>query len=364
MRNYKKISLIIIFTFLFTTSISFASSHFSDVENHWAETYIEYLSSQGLISGFPDGTFKPNDTLTRAQVSSILSNELNLNPEPANFPDVASSHWANGHIGAVVSQGIMNGYPDGTFKPDNPMTRAEVSAVIASAYNLTQVTSNSSFSDLIQNHWSFSNVMALMDNYIISGYPDSTFKPNNSMTRAEFAAVMSKAINPQFTQSAMLSSEALDIAQVLKDEDMAALANYAHPVDGIRFSPYYYIMNNHQVFTSAQIPNLLSDNSTYVWGIEDGTGFNIDLTPQDYFDRYVNDRDFTNPDDIVYNNVVARGNLINNIPSFYPNAVFVELYVEGTPQYMGMDWRSLYLIFEEYNGTFYLIGIANGEWTI
>ena len=363
MQNLKKIFTISIFTFLLTTSISFASSNFSDVENHWADTYIEYLASQGLISGFPDGTFKPNATLTRAQVSSMLSNNLNLNPEPANFPDVGSSHWANGHIGAVVSQGIMNGYPDGTFKPDNPMTRAEVAAVIASAYNLTQSTSTNPFSDLNQNHWSFSNVMALMDNYVISGYPDGHFRPNNSMTRAEFAAVMSKAINPQFTQSATLSSEALDIAQILKDEDMAALASYAHPVEGIRFSPYYHIENNHQVFTSAQLQNLLSDNTTYFWGVEDGTGFNIDLTPQDYFDRYINDRDFTNPDELVYNNVIVRGNLINNIPSFYPNAVFVELYMEGTPPYMGMDWRSLYLIFEEYNGDFYLIGITHGEWT-
>ena len=363
MRNLMRTSLIVVFALLFTVSVSFASTNFSDVDNHWGQTYIDYLASQGLISGFPDGTFKPNETLTRAQVSSILSSELNLNPEPASFPDVSASHWANGHIGAVVSQGIMNGYPDGSFRPDNPMTRAEVSAVIAAAYNMTQSTSNSPFSDLAQNHWSFSNVMALLDSYVISGYPDGTFRPNNSMTRAEFSVVMGKAINPLFTQEAALTSDALDIAQILKDEDMAALAGYAHPVDGIKFSPYYYIENSHQVFTAAQIPSLLADNSVYFWGIQDGSGFDIDETPQDYFDRYVNARDFTSPDETVYNNVIARGNLINNIPSFYPNAVFVELHVEGTQQYSGMDWRSLYLIFEEYNGDFYLIGIANGEWT-
>ena len=363
MRKYISRFFIIVLIFKLGSSVSFASSSFSDVQNHWAETYIDYLASEGLISGFPDGTFKPNQTLTRAQVSLIITNELGLNLESANFPDVAASHWANGHIGAVASQGIMVGYPDGSFKPDNPMTRAEVSSVIASAYNMTQTTTNSPFTDLTQSHWAFSSVMALVDNHIISGYPDASFKANNSMTRAEFSVVMSKTINPQFRQGSILSAEALDIAQILKDEDMAALAAYAHPVDGIRFSPYYYIENNHQVFTAAQIPNLLLDNSLYFWGIEDGTGFNIDKNPQDYFDRYVNQRDFTSPDETVYNDVIFRGSLINNIPNFYPDAVFVELYVEGTIQYGGMDWRSLYLIFEEYNGDFYLVGIANGEWT-
>lgn len=363
MKILKRRFLILSFVLLFITSISFANPSFSDISNHWAETYINYLASGNIIGGFPDGTFKPNQTLTRAEVSAMLVNQLGLNQESANFPDVSSSHWANSFIGAVVSEGIMSGYPDGTFKPNNPMTRAEVSSVISSAYNMVQSSINSPFSDVGQSHWAFSSIMSLVDNYITSGYPDGTFKPNNSVTRAEFSVFIAKAINPQFLQGAILSAEALDIAQILKDEDMVSLASYAHPVKGIRFSPYYYIENNHQVFTAAQIPNLLQDNSIYFWGIQDGSGFDIDETPQDYFDRYVNFRDFTSPDEVVYNNVIFRGNLINNIPSFYPNAVFVELYVEGTAQYGGMDWRSLYFIFEEYNGNFYLVGIANGEWT-
>lgn len=363
MKNTKIRFMVFLTVFAITTSVSFGNSNFPDVSSHWAENYIDYLSSEGIISGFPDGTFKPNQLLTRAQVSVLLSNQLNLTPESSNFPDVPASHWASGFIGAVLSEGIMSGYPDGTFKPNNPMTRAEVSSVISSAYNMVQSSTGSPFSDVNQNHWAFSSIMALVDNYIASGYPDGTFKPNSSVTRAEFSVFMARAINPQFLQGAILSSEALDIAQILKDEDMASLASYAHPVKGIRFSPYYYIDNTHQVFTAVQIPNLLQDNNIYLWGIQDGSGFDIEETPQDYFDRYVNYRDFTTPDEIVYNSVVFRGNLINNIPTFYPDAVFVELYVEGTAQYSGMNWRSLYFIFEEYNGDFYLIGIANGEWT-
>lgn len=363
----KKIKIAILtFSLIFASmaSVTFASSHFSDVSSHWAEDYIDYLSSQNVIGGFPDGTFRPNETLTRAQVSAILANELNLTLMSSNFPDVSSSHWANDSIGAVVSQGLMSGYPDGTFKPNEPMTRAEVSSVIASAYNMTQSTSNSPFSDVSQNHWAFSSIMAMVDNHITTGYPDGTFKPSEPMTRAQFSVFLAKTINPQFVQESMLIAKAIDIAQILKDEDMTALADHVHPNNGVRFSPYYNIQNNHQVFTAAQIPTLLQDNSIYNWGVQDGSGFDIDETPQDYYDRYVNARDFTSPDEVVYNSVVNRGNLINNIPSFYPNAVFVELYVEGTSQYSGMDWRSLYLIFEEHNGDFYLVGIANGEWTI
>ncbi len=348
---------------VFTVSPAWAASAFPDIDGHWAEDEITYLAGQGLVSGFPDGTFKPSETVTRAQVAAVVAGQLGLDPEPAAFPDVPSTHWANEAIGALVDEGIMSGYPNGTFQPSNPMTRAEVAVVLTNAYGYTATSSVSSFADVSVSFWAFGNIQALYDNYITIGYPDGTYKPSNTMTRAEFSIFMAKSLNPVFVQPTMLTAMAADVAELLQNEDMAALAALAHPTDGIRFSPYTWVENNHQVFSAAALPNLLSDNSVYFWGIEDGTGDNIDKTPQEYFDRFVTARDFTSPDDIQYNTVVARGSLLNNIPTFYPNALFVEFYVVGTAQFGGLDWRSQYIVMEEYNGDWYVVAIVNGEWT-
>ncbi|SCZ80024.1 S-layer homology domain-containing protein [Acidaminobacter hydrogenoformans] len=362
----KKYLLILMTLFLLAAAPApaFAASTFPDINGHWAQPHIEHLLGLNLISGFPDGTFKPNQIITRAQVASILANELGLTAQAAAFPDVPASHWANGAVGAIAAHGTMNGYLDGTFKPDQAMNRAEIASVLSSAYGFTQSSATSPFSDVTASHWAFGPIMALVDGYITEGYPDGTFKPNNAMTRAEFSVFMAKAIHPPFVVPTMLQAKALTIAQILKDEDMTQLATHVHPVLGVRFSPYYYIDNTHKVVSAAALPGLLADNTVYFWGIQDGSGFNIDETPQDYFDRYVNARDFTTPDQTVYNTVVSRGNMINNIPNYYTSGIFVELYLNGIdPQYGGMDWRSLYLVFELYNGDYYLVGIANGEWT-
>ncbi len=361
----KHFSIFMIILLIATTSTpSFGASTLPDISGHWAQAHIEHLLGLNLINGFPDGTFKPNQTITRAQAASILANELALTPQASAFPDVPASHWANGSVGAIAAYGTMSGYPDGTFRPDQAMTRAEIASVLSSAYGFSQSSATSPFTDVTPSHWAFGSIMALVDGYITEGYPDGTFKPNDAMTRAEFSVFMAKAIHPPFVVPAMLQAKALTIAQLIKDENMTQLATHVHPVQGVRFSPYYYIENTHKVVSAAALPGLLADNTVYFWGIQDGSGFNIDETPQDYYDRYVNSRDFTAPDQIVYNTVVSRGNMINNIPNFYPNAIFVELYVDGIdPQYAGMDWRSLYLVFELHNGDYYLVGIANGEWT-
>lgn len=361
-----KISILIALCLILTPQSlrSEAATTFPDISGHWAQTQIEHLIGLSLISGFPDGTFKPNATLTRAQAASILTNELGLNPSAAGFSDVPAGHWASGQIGAVAAAGVMSGYPDGLFKPDQAMTRAEIASVLAIAYGYSQSSAVSPFSDLTASHWAYGSILALVDHFITEGYPDGTFRPNQSMTRAEFSVFVAKAIHPPFTVPTMLKARSLTIAQLLKDGNLTQLASYVHPTQGLRFSPYYYIESTHKVVTAAALPGLLTDPTVYFWGIQDGSGDNIDLTAQAYFNRYVTARDFTTPDQIVYNTVVFRGNLINNIPTFYPGAVFVELYLDGVnPLYGGIDWRSLYLIYTYNAGDYDLIGIANGEWT-
>jgi len=102
-----------------------------------------------------------------------------------------------------------------------------------------------------------------------------------------------------------------------------------------------------------------------VWGAYDGTGDPINLTFEGYYNKFIYDVDFANAKIIGNNTVVGHGNSLINISEVYPGAVFIEYHFPGfDPQYNGMDWRSLRLIFEEKDGAWYIVGIVHDQWTI
>lgn len=166
-------------------------------------------------------------------------------------------------------------------------------------------------------------------------------------------------------QNSLLST-ALEVMEVIADEDMSGLSAYIDQTQGVRFSPYGYIdVQNHQVFTAAQVSGLMNDPQIFSWGSYDGTGDPIDLNFADYFEDFVYDEDFLYPHIIGNNVLIGKGNTLNNIAQVYPNGEFVEFHFTGfDTQYEGMDWTSLRLVFEENNGTWFLIGIVHDQWTI
>ncbi len=340
-----------------------AASNFPDANNHWAEDEIEYLENLGLVSGLPDGTYGVGNPITRAQVAQLIANEQGLASTPAPYPDVPAGHWGSGAIGAVTAAGLMGGFPDGTFRPDDYLTRAQAATVLANAYQTSASPASPTFPDVPIGHWAYAAVEGLVADFVAAGYPDGTFAPNTDVTRAEFAVFLARVLEPTFTTPLQLLAKTQDVVTALDAEDMDAFSDFVHPTLGVRFSPYSYVLSSHLVFTASAVENLLTDPTVYNWGTEDGTGDPIMKTPQEYFDRYVIDKDYTSPDDIQYNNVVQRGSMLVNIPTFYPNGIFVEYYVEGTAQYVGMDWGSLYVVFEEDGGDWYVVGIVHGEWT-
>ena len=166
--------------------------------------------------------------------------------------------------------------------------------------------------------------------------------------------------------SGSLLPTALDAVTLLKNQDMAGLEAFVDPIKGLRFTPYSFIDTGaDQVFTATQIPALLTDTGTYLWGAYDGSGDPIQLTPQNYFDKFVYDVDFANPNLIGNNVIIGTGNTTNNIVAAYPGASFVEFHFTGfDTQYSGMDWESLRLVFEKTGGIWYLVGIVHDQWTI
>ena len=165
-----------------------------------------------------------------------------------------------------------------------------------------------------------------------------------------------------------VAARAAQAVMALKERDLDELAGLVHPAKGVRFSPYTYVRvgpGGDLVFSAAQIPGLLADPTVYHWGVFDGSGEPIDLTFAAYYERFIYDADFARPDAVGLDETVGQGNTINNIAEVYPEGVMVEYHFEGfDPQYAGLDWRSLRLVFEAHGGTWYLVGIVHDEWTI
>ena len=155
------------------------------------------------------------------------------------------------------------------------------------------------------------------------------------------------------------------VINALAEKDMALLANFVHPQRGVRFSPYAFVREEHQVFMPGQLSDLVDSDDVYTWGTYDGSGEPIELTFSEYYDEFVYSADFADPEEMALNERIGQGNTINNISEFYPEASFIEYHFSGfEEENEGMDWESLRLVFVQENGAWWLIGIVHDEWTI
>lgn len=159
---------------------------------------------------------------------------------------------------------------------------------------------------------------------------------------------------------------ALRAVHHIKNEDYGALGEMAHPEEDVRFSPYGYVnLDQDLKFSGRQFPLLASGNQDYLWGAYDGSGEPIELGFQEYFRTFVFPVDFTAPHMIGVNRVIGTGNSLINLEEVYPGASFVEFHFTGfNPEYDGMDWRSLRLVFQPLEGNWKLVGIVSDQWTI
>ncbi len=184
--------------------------------------------------------------------------------------------------------------------------------------------------------------------------------------KAELEALAQTSAAPSPGPGSSLLLTALQAVELLRDQDMNGLAAYVDPVKGVRFSPYGYVNLQSDLFFSAQaVASLPASSQVYTWGAFDGTGDPIDYNFNDYYGRFIYDQDFASPHLIGNNTIIGTGNTLINLNQVYPNGSFVEFHFTGfDPQYAGMDWRSLRLVFEQTNGIWYLVGIVHDEWTI
>lgn len=158
---------------------------------------VEQVKAISYIKGYPDGTFKPQDNVTRAEAAQMFATLLNGGTNfgtssMTKFSD-ANDDWYSKAINYVVSKNLISGYPNGTFKPNESITRAEFAQMI-SGYVKNEKNSSSDFQD-VKDHWAKDAIDKLYGNKNVSGYPDGSFKPNAKITRAEAVTILNSVFN-------------------------------------------------------------------------------------------------------------------------------------------------------------------------
>ena len=173
---------------------------FSDISGHFAKAYIDELVSGGIINGYEDKTFRPDDLITRAEAVKLIVCAMKLQPiqnpnlkfnDNSNIPS-----WARGYIQVALEKGITNGYDDNEFKALKNVSREELSVLAIRAFGGTKGENIAQFTDKSDiSNWALDYINTATELGIITGYEDNTFKPNNNVTRAEAVVILSKCIH-------------------------------------------------------------------------------------------------------------------------------------------------------------------------
>ncbi|KOF10930.1 S-layer protein [Planococcus glaciei] len=327
---------------------------------------VIYLHEQGIVSGYPDGTFRPNAPVTRAEAITMIGRALELDgtKRATPFKDVSAGHFASGYIASGAEAGIVNGFPGNYFRPNWKVTRAQTAVMLDRAFDFPDAP-NAKFSDVGPNHFAYEAISRLAYQGVARGYTDNTFRPDNNVTRVHFAVFLARAIEPSFIpdKQALLET-ANDILADLKAKDFAAVSSYVSAQKGLTFCPYSggCLDSGGVTFTKAQLPGFMQNSKIYQWGYQDGSGFPIKLTPAQYYNQYLMNA--------TYNEKERYGRTEQpmtheQIKERFPNAMIVEFYYPGTDQYDGMDWQNLNMVFEKNSsGKWILVALVNNRWTI
>lgn len=201
-------SKLVLYLLVFTMSISilpitcFANSSekslkFNDVsENYWGKNSIKKLADKGIVKGYSDGTFKPYKDITRGEFIILVNKSFGFSKKSSvKFKDVLSDSWCYDAISVAVGEGYTNGYPDGTFRPNAKMSRAEAATFLTRIFmktNSDKVESRVDFKDNLPK-WAKDSIDYVVEKGYMKGYPDGTFQANKSITRAEVCSLIDNA---------------------------------------------------------------------------------------------------------------------------------------------------------------------------
>ncbi|MDW0108855.1 S-layer homology domain-containing protein [Sporosarcina aquimarina] len=196
---------IIVGSFVLAIQPAAAAAGFSDVpaSNRFHDE-IQYLVGQEIITGYEDGTFQPKRNVTRGEVAIMVGRAFDLDgtKRETKFKDVNKSNGASGYIASATEKGILGGYPDGTFRPAQQISRGDMALILSRVFGL-EFGSIRFFGDVGENMKAADAIYNIAGEYITTGYPDNTFRPHGKVTREQFSAFLSRGMSPEFKQRAV-----------------------------------------------------------------------------------------------------------------------------------------------------------------
>ena len=349
----------------------------------WYYEDIDYAAAMGLLKGLGQDRMGPDEPLTRGMLVTILGRMTGAGETgyESGFSDVPDSAWYAPSVSWARDAGIVEGYPDGTFRPDQPITREQLITILFRYSRRLRLLQNAERGDLTA-FADFGEVSGYaadalswgIGSGLIKGVSPDTLGPAETATRAQMAAMLRRLSAYFETQQAYYMDEtalrglADEVLFVLADKDLQALAGYVHPERGLTFSPYSTVEEDHITLSCAELVPPTGEIPTQpvlTWGLYDGSGEPIELTFDAYWDRFVWCGDFTQADEIGLDRICRNGNAIENVTQAYPDCQFVDYTLDSYLGYGdGIDWASLKLVFQHIDDRWYLVAIVHGEWTI
>lgn len=218
---------------------SFANN-ITDIKGHWAETQIVEFIKDGHVGGYEDNTFKPNDSITRAEFVKIFNKYFGLKNRDGHTFEDTKTHWASAEIDIAVTNGVANGVSETEFMPNEPITREQACKMIFNYFGINENNRNLEADQSYlegTSYWALDAVRsAVMEGYM-NGYEDNTFKPKNNITRAEAVATLSRiSDNRQRISSAIKNTNETGFNSIgrwssVKEQSMFMKGGYKYLVD-------------------------------------------------------------------------------------------------------------------------------------
>ncbi|MDD3364831.1 MAG: S-layer homology domain-containing protein, partial [Syntrophomonas sp.] len=209
LRKSTLVSILLVMLFSITMPV-FAQN--LDTTGHWAATQVNDFLGKGLIQGYEDGTFKPDNNIARAEFVAVLNRALGLTAKTTiAFSDVSSDVWYAGDIEKAKAAGYISGYEDGTFKPDNLITRVEVAKILSSVLKLRNhevAAKLNGYQDAgYIPQWGKESLNSAVIEQYFQGYPDNTIRPLNNISRAEAVTVLYQALGTVYNVAGIYGPE-------------------------------------------------------------------------------------------------------------------------------------------------------------
>jgi hypothetical protein len=198
------------FIFIIFLSLILSIPNISFGEKHWADEEINYLIDRGIMQGYEDSSFKPYKDITRAEFIKVVNNTFGYT-EKAKMPflDVKESDWYCADISKGIAAGYISGYDDGTMRPNKFISRQEAAKIISVAYEFSEESDITKFKDSKDiASWAIGFVGTVNNKGIMTGYSDDTFRPNKNITRGEVAKIIAAASGDIYNEKGEYSKDA------------------------------------------------------------------------------------------------------------------------------------------------------------